>query len=217
MPLRLYLLRNAETDYCRTGRYCSRDGVSLTEQGQQMASFFAKAYGDIDWQACFCSPLKHAVETVRPLCNAHSLEVNIRDGLRELSFGKWEGMSPATVNVSFHDDYIRWLADPAWNRPTQGETGIRAARRSSDVLAEIEETYGDGNVLVVSHKATLRIMLCTLLGVDVGRYRDRLAMPVTAVSCVDMLEYGPFVRRFNDCSHLPAYLRRPWAGNGSDG
>jgi hypothetical protein len=124
MPLRLYLLRNAETDYCRTGRYCSRDGVSLTEQGQQMASFFAKTYGDIDWQACFCSPLKHAVETVRPLCNAHSLEVNIRDGLRELSFGKWEGMSPATVNVSFHDDYIRWLADPAWNRPTQGEKGF---------------------------------------------------------------------------------------------
>ena len=48
------------------------------------------------------------------------------------------------------------------------------------MLEEIEETYPDGDVLVVSHKATLRIMLCTLLGIDAGRYRDRLAMPVTA-------------------------------------
>jgi len=50
----------------------------------------------------------------------------------------------------------------------------------------------------------------------VGRYRDRLAMPVTALSLVELLEYGPFVRRFNACNHLPLYLRRPWAGNGSD-
>jgi probable phosphoglycerate mutase len=59
-------------------------------------------------------------------------------------------------------------------------------------------------------------MLCTLLGIDVGRYRDRLAMPVTALSLVELLEYGPFVRHLNDCTHLPPHLRRPWAGNGSD-
>jgi probable phosphoglycerate mutase len=217
MPLRLYLLRNAETDYCRTGRYCSRDGVCLSERGQQMASYFAKCYQHLDWKALYCSPLKHAAETVRPLSNATGMQVQVREDLRELSFGKWEGMAPAEVNQLFHDDYIRWLADPAWNSPTQGEKGIRVARRSSDVLEEIEETYPDGNVLVVSHKATLRIMLCTLLGVDVGRYRDRLAMPVTALSMVELMEYGPFVRNLNDCSHLPRQLRRPWAGNGSDG
>ncbi len=216
MPLRLYLLRNAETEYCRTGRYCSRDGVSLTQRGQQMADFFAKAYHQVTWKALFCSPLNHARETVKPLCHATGLEVQCRDHLRELSFGKWEGMAPREVNQWFHDDYIRWLADPAWNRPTQGEKGMQVARRSSDVLAEIEETYPDGNVLIVSHKATLRIMLCTLLGIDVGRYRDRLAMPVTAVSLVELMDYGPFVSQFNDCPHLPPHLRRPWAGNGSD-
>ncbi|NJL48935.1 MAG: histidine phosphatase family protein [Leptolyngbyaceae cyanobacterium SM2_5_2] len=217
MPLRLYLLRNAETEYCRTRRYCSRDQVSLTARGQQMADFFAKTYYQLDWKALFCSPLHHAVETLQPLCQSAGLDFECRDGLRELSFGKWEGMSPAEVNAAFHDDYIRWLADPAWNSPTQGEKGMQVARRSSDVLAEIEDTYPDGNVLIVSHKATLRIMLCTLLGVDVGRYRDRLAMSVTSLSLVELMDYGPFVRRFNDCNHLPLHLRRPWAGNGSDG
>lgn len=216
MPLRLYLLRNAETEYCRTGRYCSQDGVALTAQGEQMADYFAKAYHHLAWKAIFCSPLSHAVATVQPLCQITGLSVQQRGNLRELSFGRWEGMAPASVNTIFHDDYIRWLADPAWNTPTAGEKGIQVARRSSDVLAEIEETYPDGNVLVVSHKATLRIMLCTLLGIDVGRYRDRLAMPVTALSLVELMDYGPFVRQLNDCSHLPPHLRRPWAGNGSD-
>lgn len=217
MPLRLYLLRNAETEYCRTGRYCSRDKVVLTERGQQMAEFFAKAYYQLDWQALFCSPLHHAIETIRPLSQATGLDFECRDDLRELGFGKWEGMAPGDVNHTFHDDYIRWLADPAWNSPTQGEKGMQVARRIANVMAEIEEAYPDGNVLIVSHKATLRIMLCTLLGIDVGRYRDRLAMPVTSLSIVELLEYGPFVRRFNDCHHLPLHLRRPWAGNGSDG
>ena len=34
--------------------------------------------------------------------------------------------------------------------------------------------YATGNVLVVSHKATIRIILCELLGIDLGRYRDRI-------------------------------------------
>ena len=217
MPLRIYLLRNAETEYCRTGRYCSQNGVLLTDRGQQMADYFAKTYHSITWKAIFCSPLSHAAATVQPLCQITGLGVQRRDDLRELSFGQWEGMDKGEVNTAFHDDYIRWLADPAWNTPTDGEKAMQVARRSSDVLAEIEETYPDGNVLVVSHKATLRIMLCTLLGIDVGRYRDRLAMPVTAVSLVEQMEYGPFVRQLNDCSHLPLHLRRPWAGHGSDG
>ena len=216
MPLKLYLLRNAETYFCSTGRYCSRDGVPLTKRGEEMADYFAKAYREIPWKAVLCSPLHHAIATVQPLCAITGIQMECRSALRELSFGAWEGMSPAEVNRQFHDDYIRWLADPAWNQPTDGEKGIRVSRRSSAVLEEIEETYPDGHVLIVSHKATLRIMLCALLGVDVGRYRDRLAMPVTAVTQIEVMDYGPFVEVFNDCSHLPPHLRRPHLGNGSD-
>lgn len=217
MVLSLYLLRNAETFFCRTRRYCSRDQVPLTERGQQMASYFAKAYRDLPWQAVLCSPLNHAIETARPLCDLAGVELQVRSQLRELSFGKWEGLSPKEVRASFQDDYIRWLADPAWNSPTQGEKGISVARRVSTVLEEVEGAFPDGNVLIIAHKGTLRIMLCSLLGVDIGRYRDRLAMPVTALSRVDLMEYGPFVRVFNDCSHVPLHLRHPRAEHLSDG
>ena len=80
---------------------------------------------------------------------------------------KWEGKTPEEVNLEFHDEYVRWLADPGWNSPSGGEKGIDIARRSGAVLEEIEQTYHTGNVLVVSHKATIRIMLCSLLGIEV--------------------------------------------------
>jgi alpha-ribazole phosphatase len=216
MTLKLYLLRNGETYFCNTGRYCSRDGVPLTERGQQMADYFARAYRDVPWKAVLCSPLSHAIATATPLCEATGMTIECRPELRELSFGAWEGMLPQQVNQQFHDEYIRWLADPAWNAPTGGEKAIRVSRRSSTVLEQIEETYPEGHVLVVSHKATLRIMLCTLLGIDIGRYRDRLAMPVSAVTLVEVSQYGPFVRVLNDCSHLPLPLRPKLMGNGSD-
>ena len=81
------------------------------------------------------------------------------------------------------------------------------ARRSSTVLEEIEQTHPSGNVLLVSHKATGRIMLCSLLGIDVGRYRDRLSMPVAALSIVEMTEQGPLLGVLGDCTQLRQGLR----------
>ena len=55
---------------------------------------------------------------------------------------------------------------------------------------------------MISHKATIRIMLCSLLGIDVGRYRDRLDMPVASLSVVEMTERGPLLKSLGDRSHL---------------
>ena len=75
------------------------------------------------------------------------------------------------------------------------------------MIAEIEETYTAGNVLVVSHKATIRIILCSLLGIDLGRYRDRIEMPVASLSVIKFGQYGPMLQRLGDRYHLPQALR----------
>ncbi|MEJ2165257.1 MAG: histidine phosphatase family protein, partial [Desulfobacterales bacterium] len=88
-----------------------------------------------------------------------------------------------------------------------GEKGVDIARRSAMVLDEIERTYPAGNVLVVSHKATIRIMLCSLLGIDIGRFRDRIGMPVASLSIVEMTDQGPLLKLLGDRSHLQERLR----------
>jgi probable phosphoglycerate mutase len=132
--------------------------------------------------------------------------MRLKVGLKELAFGLWEGKDPETVNRDFHDDYIRWLADPGWNAPTGGQKGVEIARDSSRVIEEICTTLSEGNVLIVSHKATIRIMLCALLGIDVGRFRDRISMPVGSVSIVEIATEGPLMHLLGDRSYLRASL-----------
>lgn len=207
MSLKLYFLRHGETTASQTGTFCGRLDIDLTPAGKLMAEDFAEAYQSLPWTAIYCSPLRRTVETVKPLCDRIQLDMHLREGLKEIAYGNWEGKTPAEVNREHHDDYVRWLADPGWNSPSGGEKGIDIARRSSEVLEEIEQTYSQGSVLVVSHKSTIRIMLCNLLGIDVGRYRDRIGMPVASISIVEMADHGPLVHVMGDRAHLRPDLR----------
>lgn len=207
MGLTLYFLRHGETQASQAGGYCGVLDVGLTSEGQQMAKEFAAAYNALPWEAVYCSPLRRSMDTARPLCDAVGLEMKLRDGLKEIAYGQWEGKTPDEVNRRFHDEYVRYLADPGWNKPTGGERGVDVARRSSVVLEEIERAHPEGNILVVSHKATTRIMLCSLLGIDVGRYRDRISMPVASLSVVGMADQGPLLKLLGDRSHLQETLR----------
>ena len=207
MGLTLYFLRHGETQASRTGSFCGILDVDLTVEGHQMAKEFAAAYKSLLWTAVYCSPMRRTIDTAKPLCEAMGMEMQLRDGLKEIAYGQWEGKTPEEVNREFHDEYVRYLADPGWNRPTGGERGVDVARRSAVVLDEIERTHHQGNVLVVSHKATTRIILCSLLGIDVGRYRDRIGMPVASVSVVEMTGQGPLLKSLGDRSHLQEKLR----------
>ena len=207
MALNLYFLRHGETTSSQTGTYCGRLNIDLTEHGYRMAQQFAEAYQDIPWTAIFASPLHRTMATATPISQLVNLPIQQREGLKEIAYGEWEGKTPTEVNQEFHDDYVRWLADPGWNAPSGGEKGIDIARRSSEVLEEIEQTFGTGNILVVSHKSTIRIMLCSLLGIDIGRYRDRIGMPVAAVSIITMSKHGPLIEVMGDRAHLSLDLR----------
>ena len=207
MSLTLYFIRHGETIYSETGAYCGEVDVELTPEGAQMAEAFAEAYRSIAWTAVYASPMKRTIATAKPLCDAVGLEMQLRDGLKEIRYGKWEDKTAEFVKQHYWDDYIRWLTEPAWNPPTGGETSVEISSRASLVIAEIQEKYAAGNVLVVSHKATIRIILCGLLGMDLGRYRDRIEMPAGSVSVVKFDVHGPMLQILGDRGYMSKELR----------
>lgn len=210
MSLNLYFLRHGETTYSQTGAYCGIIDAELTPFGEQMAQGFADAYKALHWDAVYVSPMKRTIATARPFCEATGMEMNVRDGLRELFYGEWEDQTLEDVRQRFNTDYENWLVEPAWNPPTGGETATAVANRAIPVVREIQETHPDGNVLLVSHKATIRILLCNLLGIDLGRYRDRIEMPVASISLIKLDLHGPLLQRLGDRAHLsPALRDRP--------
>ena len=206
--LRLFLLRHGQTAMSRANVYCGRRlDPALTAEGLAMAEAFAEAYCATPWQAIYSSPLVRARTTAAPLARALGLPVESRDDLAELDYGQWDGLGADEVSREHHVEYERWTADPAWNPPTGGETAVALAQRMTRVIEVIDRAHDDGNVLVVSHKASIRVALCALLGVDVGRFRYRFGCPVGSVSIVEFGAHGPLAATVADRSHLDARLR----------
>ncbi len=181
--------------------------VALTADGMTMAQAFATMYRDTPWKAVYASPLQRAVDTARATANFTAHAVIIDPALTEINYGAWDGLTAEVVDREFHDDYVRWTADPAWNAPTDGETAVALARRMLGVVERITHATPHGDVLVVSHKAAIRALLCALLGVDVGRFRFRFGCPVASVSIVEFGPRGPLALTVADRSHLDARLR----------
>lgn len=208
MSLTLYLLRHGQTALSREDVFCGSGlDPELTAEGLEMAQAFAAVYKAKPWRAIYSSNLRRGIATAEPLCDAVGVAMQTRAELNEIAYGKWEGQTRETVGRDYHDDYVSWLADPAWHAPTGGELAITIARRSLRVIDEINQQFSDGQVLVVSHKATIRITLCALLGIDVGRFRYRLACPVGSVSVVEFSSEGPLLHSLADRAHLSEALK----------
>jgi probable phosphoglycerate mutase len=207
MSLKIYLLRHGETEYSQRGAYCGAMDPELTAEGRQMAQAFADAYSSESWADVYVSPMKRTIATAKPLCDALGLPMQIRDGLKEIGYGQWEGREQDDVCQHHEQDYIRWLTEPAWNPPTGGETAVQVGSRALPVITEIESKYKQGNVLIVSHKATIRIILCSLMGIDIGRYRDRIDAPAASVSIVKFDIHGPLLEVLGDRNYMNKSLR----------
>jgi probable phosphoglycerate mutase len=81
------------------------------------------------------------------------------------------------------------------------------------VLRDIVTAHAGARVLVVSHKATIRLLLSSLLGFDARGYRDRLDQ---APACLNVVDFRDPVRArlmlFNDTSHYAEDPRAPARG-----
>jgi probable phosphoglycerate mutase len=204
----LYFLRHGQTAASKADLFSgARVDADLTADGEEMARLFGEAYRSSGFVAIHSSPQIRALHTVRHVAAAAGLTPVAEAGLREIDYGVWDGKTRAEVESAYRDDYIRWSADPAWNAPTGGETAIAVAERARPVIDRLRAKYASGRVLIASHKATIRIILCDLLGIELSRFRDRLAAPVGSVSVVEFGNRGPLLTLLGDRSFQSERLR----------
>ena len=208
MGLILYFLRHGQTALSREDVFCGSGlDPELTPEGLEMAHAFAKAYRQAQWHAVYSSSLRRSITTAQPLCEALGINLQVSAELNEIAYGRWEGLTKEQVGKEYKGEYIAWLADPAWHGPADGEPAVVIAQRGLQVIEQIQKRFTGGHVLIVSHKATIRIILCSLLGIDVGLFRYRLACPVGSVSIVEFTSNGPMLKALADRSHLSENLR----------
>jgi probable phosphoglycerate mutase len=212
MTTRLYLVRHGATQLTAENRFSGAVGVELSDEGRRQAQHLAARLADDKLAAIYASPLSRTVETATILAQPHNLTPQHRDGLKEISHGRWEGLTRQEVETQFPGEYEAWEADPFTFAPEGGESGLSVLARALPVIREIVVKHEGQNVLVVSHKATLRLLISSLLGFDARGYRDRLDQ---APACLNILDFRDPVRArlmlFNDVSHYTDQPNRPHA------
>jgi probable phosphoglycerate mutase len=121
-------------------------------------------------------------------------------------------MRRSDVEEQFPEEYASWEEDPYTFAPQGGEAGVNVIARALPVIREIVVQHLRETVLVVSHKATLRLLISSLLGFDARGYRDRLDQ---SPACLNVLDFKDTVRArlmlFNDVSH---YIDQPKSSSG---
>ena len=199
---RIFLIRHGATTLSAEDRFAGATDVPLSDEGRQQAGRLAERLGDVPVAAVYASPLGRTLETANILAAPHRLEVQQRDGLREISHGHWEQLTRHEVEEKFPAEAAAWEEDPYTFAPAGGESGLAVTARALPALIEIVRRHEGRPVIVVSHKATIRLLLSSLLGFDPRRYRDNLDQDPAALNIVD---FKGVVRArlmlFNDTSH----------------
>ncbi|HEY7769380.1 histidine phosphatase family protein [Longimicrobium sp.] len=199
---RIFLVRHGATVLTAEDRFAGSIDVPLADVGREQARRLAERLRTERIAAVYASPLGRAVETASIVAAPHGLDVQTDAALREISHGRWEEMTRQEVEARFADEAAAWDADPYTFAPLGGETGLDVTARALPAVLDLVRRHEGQTILIVSHKATIRLLLSSLLGFDPRRYRDNLDQSPAALNIVDFR--GPTRARltlFNDTSH----------------
>jgi broad specificity phosphatase PhoE len=199
---RLLIVRHGGTLLSAEDRFAGSTDVALSDEGRSQAAALGRRLAATKIDAAYCSPMQRTRDTAAAILQPHGMQAEPRDGLREVDHGQWETMVHKDVEKRFAAEYAAWSADPFGYAPPGGETGLSVLNRALPVYREIIVAHPGQTVLVVSHKATNRVVICALLGMDMNSYRDRLGQDLC---CLNVMEFkqpaeGQLVV-LNDTSH----------------
>ncbi|KMO99825.1 bifunctional RNase H/acid phosphatase [Streptomyces roseus] len=204
-PATFVLLRHGETALTPQKRFSGSGGTDpeLSEAGRRQASAVAEALaarGTV--QTIVSSPLRRCRETAQAVADRLGLGVTVEEGLREVDFGAWEGLTFAEVRERFPQDLQAWLDSPRAAPTGGGESFAAATRRISATRERLLAAHAGRTVLLVTHVTPVKILVRLALGAP-PEALFKMELSAASLSAVAYYADGnASVRLLNDTSHL---------------
>ncbi|HET8776574.1 MAG TPA: histidine phosphatase family protein [Candidatus Limnocylindria bacterium] len=206
----LILVRHSTTAASVAGRNLGRShDPPLAPEGADLAARLAETLsielGELphDELRLLSSPALRCRQTAAPIATALGLEahaVELDDGLMEIDYGAWDGLTAEECRARDPDLRAAWEADPYATRCPEGESGADVALRAFAILEPLEAWLAEDRArcaIVVAHNHVNRLRLCALLGWPMREYRNRLAQDPAGYSLIGLGGATPVIRRVN--------------------
>lgn len=201
--MRLFLIRHGETDWNAEGRFQGQADIPLSPRGEQQAVALAGIMESEAVDVIYASDLQRAWQTALIIAEASGVPLQQEARLREMAFGRWEGLTYKELQQREAALLEAWQADPSRTAPPGGETLRQITERVGAVLNTVLATVQAHRVAIVAHSGPLRVLLCLALGFDVRSYW-RFVIAPASLSELQVSAAGAVLLRLNDTHHLTA-------------
>ena len=194
----IHFIRHGDTEASGDGVFCGDLDLPLAPSGVAQAAALAGYLAKMKPGAIYASPKLRVRMTAEPTCRATGLSAVLDEGLREIGYGTWEGRHESEIRASEPEAYVAWTGDPGTWSPPGGESGFAIAARAMPVVSRVIANHAREEVAIFSHKATIRIITCVLLGIPVSRFRDRIGCPTASITTFTFGAGGPLLVRLGE-------------------
>lgn len=200
----LYLVRHGVTVWGEGGRIQGQSDAPLSERGREQARAAARRLKSLSpFDALYSSDLGRAAATAEEISKALGLPLAFDSRLREIDFGKFEGLEMEEAERLYPEEFKAWREDPVHNRPPGGERLEALLSRVSNFVEELRERHPKGRVIAVSHGGPIRAMVLLALGLDLESSWRRVYVWWGSITAIEFPPSGPpLLRLFNDTCHL---------------
>ena len=163
---RIILVRHGETDWNKQGRFQGQIDIPLNQNGKFQAKAASEFLKNNTIQKAFSSSLSRPKETAQIILNEHpGVEISLKDSLKEIGHGEWEGKLESEIRSDWPDLLKTWKTSPEKVQMPDGENITEVSIRSISGWNEIcKDLKNEETALVVAHDAVNKTILCYLLG-----------------------------------------------------
>ena len=205
----LWLVRHGESTWNVAGlAQGHNDQAELTDRGLTQASDAAWQFRDRPVRAIYASDLRRALQTAAAFAAVLGLPVFADARLRERSLGALEGLPSAMIGASVTGLDGGRVAD-ADARPVGGESVRNLYRRAAQLIDELAATVDDddtGDVVVVAHGGTVRVLEAYLQGIPADQMGWGPVQNATVVRIPDFRARLPGYPRLRSISPIPQHM-----------
>ncbi|MEG4836660.1 histidine phosphatase family protein [Microcoleus sp. B9-D4] len=201
---RLLLVRHGETDWNKAGKFQGQIDVPLNDNGREQSRRAAEFLKDVKLDFAISSSMLRPKETAEIILQHHGgLQLELRDDLREISHGLWEGKFESEIEQSYPGLLEEWKTSPEKVQMPEGENLQQVWQRAIASWREIVHSVS-GTGIVVAHDAINKAILCHLFGLEPEHFW-KFKQGNGAVSVIDY-PHGPdglpVLQAMNVTTHL---------------
>lgn len=201
---RIILIRHGQTAWNQGAgeeRFRGRIDLSLDTMGHRQAEAIALRLQKQEVAAVYASPLLRTRQTIAPLAARYSLPVTAHDGLLDIDYGQFHGLTHSSAQADFPELYAQWRSSPSQVHFPGGERLADIQTRLVSLLAEMRARHPAQTVILLGHQIVNKVLACTMLGLDLDQIW-RIGQDTAALSVYQWTRHGWRTLCINDTCHL---------------